>query len=215
MSSEYDPLIPDPVVSEDDLEPVRERFRRASGPYLRSPWSWLAWALVLPAAAFATPTAAGIGGPAGVLVTWSVAILAGGAVEVAAILGAGGRAERTPLAAWVLRLQGNLSLVALALSALALWQGMPWALPGIWLLLLGHSFYLLGGLAFPPMRTCGVVFQVGGLAALWPGFNPLLVFALATAAGNLWMAVQVWRARRTGETSRGARRLRPDTYRSR
>jgi len=197
MSTEYDPLIPDPVGSEDDLEPVRERFRRASGPYLRSPWSWLAWALVLPAAAFATPTAAGIGGPAGVLVAWSVAILAGGAVEVAAILGAGGRAERTPLAAWVLRLQGNLSLVALALSALALWQGMPWALPGIWLLLLGHSFYLVGGLAFPPMRTCGVVFQVGGLAALWPDFNPLLVFALATAAGNLWLAIQVWRARRT------------------
>jgi hypothetical protein len=198
MSSAYDPLIPDPVEVEDDLEPVRERFRRASGPYLRSPWSWLAWGLVLPAAAFVTPTAAGIGGPAYVLGTWSVAILAGGAVEVAAILRAGGRAERTPLAAWVLRLQGNLSLVALALSVLAVWQGMPWALPGIWLLLLGHSFYLLGGLAFPPMRTCGVVFQMGGLAALWPGLDPLLVFALATAAGNLWMALQVWRLRRVG-----------------
>jgi len=199
MPSEYDPLIPDPVEVDDDLEPVRERFRAASGPYLRAPWSWLAWAAVLPAAAFATPLAAGIGGPAGVLVTWSVAILLAGAVEVASILRAGGRTQRpprTPLAAWVLRIQGNLSLAALALSVLLVWQDLAWALPGLWLVLLGHSFYLLGGLAFPPMRTCGLIFQLGGVAAFWPGFDPLLVFALATAAGNLWMALQVWRLRR-------------------
>lgn len=196
MPSEYDPWIPDRAEVEDDLEPVRARFRHASAPFLRSPWSWLAWSLVLPAAAFATPYAAGLGGPAGVLLTWSVAILAGGAVEVGAILRAGGRAERTPLAAWVLRVQGNLSLAALALSVLLVWQDLSWALPGLWLLLLGHSLYLLGGLAFPPMRTCGVFFQAGGVAALWPGGSPLLAFAVATAAGNLWMALQVWRLRR-------------------
>jgi hypothetical protein len=197
MSSEYDPLIPDREEVEDDLEPVRARFRAASGPYLRSPWSWLAWSTVLPTAAFVTPRAAGIGGPAGVLVTWSVAILLGGAVEVAAILRSGsGSGARTPLAAWVLRIQGNLSLVALALSVLLVWQDVAWALPGVWLLVLGHSFYLLGGLAFPPMRTCGLIFQAGGFAALWPSFDPLVVFALATAAGNLWMAIQVWRLRR-------------------
>jgi hypothetical protein len=191
--SEYDPLIPDRAEVEDDLSPVEERFRRASGPYLRSPWSWLAWAVVLPAAALATPAMAGAGGPAAVLAGWSIAILLGGVVEVAAILRSGARAERTPLAAWVLRIQGNLSLVALALSVLLVWQDLAWALPGLWLLLLGHSLYLLGGLAFPPMRTCGVVFQIGGAAALWPHGDPLLAFAAATAAGNLWMAIQVWR----------------------
>jgi hypothetical protein len=200
MPSEYDPWIPDRAEVEDDLEPVRARFRRASAPFLRSPWSWLAWALVLPAAAFATPRAIGAGGPAGVLLTWSVAILLGGAVEVAAILRAGGRSERTPLAAWVLRIQGNLSLAALALSVLLVWQDLAWALPGLWLLLLGHSFFLLGGLAFPPMRTCGLLFQAGGVAAFWPGFDPLLAFALAAAAGNLWMAIQVWRLRREEES---------------
>ena len=195
--SEYDPLIPDRDEVEDDLSPVQERFRLASGPYLRSPWSWLAWAVVLPAAALTTPAMAGIGGPAAVLAGWSIAILLGGVVEVAAILRGRGRdgerESRTPLAAWVLRIQGNLSLVALALSILLVWQDLAWALPGLWLLLLGHSLYLLGGLAFPPMRTCGVVFQIGGAAALWPHGAPLTAFAAATAAGNLWMAIQVWR----------------------
>lgn len=82
--SEYDPLIPDRAEVEDDLSPVEERFRRASGPYLRSPWSWLAWALVLPGAALLTPFAARAGGPAAVLAGWSAAILVGGSVEVAA-----------------------------------------------------------------------------------------------------------------------------------
>ncbi len=210
MPSEYDPLIPDREEVEDDLEPVRARFRVASGPYLRSPWSWLAWSAVLPAAALVTPRAAAIGGPAGVLVSWSVAILLGGAVEVAAIIrsparsGSGARSARTPLAAWALRIQGNLSLVALALSVLLVWQDVAWALPGVWLLVLGHSFYLLGGLAFPPMRTCGLIFQAGGFAALWPSLDPLFVFALATAAGNLWMAIQVWRLRRRGSEGAGA-----------
>jgi len=214
MASEYDPLIPDRAEVEDDLLPVQERFRRASGPYLRSPWSWLAWAVVLPAAALATPAMAGAGGPAGVLAGWSVAILLGGVVEVAAILRAGGRAERTPLAAWVLRIQGNLSLVALALSVLLVWQDLAWALPGLWLLLLGHSLYLLGGLAFPPMRTCGAVFQIGGAAALWPHGDPLWAFAAATAAGNLWMAIQVWRLGR--ERAKASAPLRPSSlWRSR
>src|SRR5437764_428590 len=177
MASEYDPLIPDRAEVEDDLSPVQERFRRASGPYLRSPWSWLAWAVVLPAAALATPAAARAGGPAAVLAGWSVAILVGGAVEIAAIFRNGGRIgehagereARTPLAGWVLRVQGNLSLAALALSILLVCQGLPSALPGLWLLLLGHSLYLLGGLAFPPMRPCALISQSGRVAAPWPG----------------------------------------------
>jgi hypothetical protein len=100
----------------------------------------------------------------------------------------------TPLAAWALRIQGNLSLVAVALSALLIWQDLAWALPGLWLLLLGHSFYMLGGLAFEPFRACGILYQIGGIAALWPGGAPLPVFAAATAAGNLWMGIAVWRA---------------------
>jgi hypothetical protein len=202
--SEYDPLFVGSgnagstgggTTEDDDLEPVRERFAAASRPYLHSPWSWLAWALLLPAAALLTPEAVRRAGPAGVLFIWSATILLGGAVEVGAILRAGRRAARTPLAGYVLRLQGNLSFVALALSALCLWLDAAWALPGIWLLLLGHSFYMLGGLAFAPFRTCGIVFQIGGLAALWPTLSPLPVFAVTTAAGNLWMAWRIWRER--------------------
>jgi hypothetical protein len=200
MASEYDPLFVAPASGEDDLTAVRELFRAASGPYLRSPWSWLTWALVLPAAALATSRvlAAGLGGgPAGVLLLWSAAILVGGAVEIVAIRRARGGARSTPLAAWALRLQGNLSLVALALSLLLVWQDLAWVLPGLWLLLLGHSFYVLGGISFEPFRAYGLVYQLGGLAALWPGGAPLLLFAVTAAAGNLWMAWAVWRETRS------------------
>ncbi|HTQ78796.1 MAG TPA: hypothetical protein VMM92_02285, partial [Thermoanaerobaculia bacterium] len=145
-----------------------------------------------------TPEAVRRAGPAGALFTWSLTILAGGAVEIGAILRSGKQWSRTRLAAWVLRLQGNLSFIALALSALLLWVDAAWALPGLWLLLLGHSFYMLGGLAFPPFRTTGVLFQLGGAAALWPGWPgipPLFTFALTTALGNLWMAVSIFRER--------------------
>jgi AcrR family transcriptional regulator len=194
MPSEYDPLFSGSRPGDDDIEPVRERFRAASRPYLRSPWSWFAWALLLPAVALLTPRAFRFAGPPGVLTAWSAAILIGGAVELVAILRSSARGARgTPLASWVLRVQGNLSLVALALSVLLVWQDLSWALPGLWLLLLGHSFYLLGGLAFEPFRVCGILYQVGGVVALWPGASPLPVFAAATALGNLWVGVSVWR----------------------
>ena len=112
-----------------------------------------------------------------------------------ALFRSGGATGSTPLASWVLRLQGNLSLIAVALSVFLLWQDLAWALPGLWLLLLGHSFYMLGGLAFPPLRVCGIVFQLGGVAALWPGGTPLPAFAAAAFVGNLWMAWGVWRSR--------------------
>jgi hypothetical protein len=195
VPSEYDVLFTPSRTAEDDLEPVRDRFRAASRPFLRSPWSWLAWALILPLAALATPVALRAGGFAFCLFLWSGAILLGGAVEGVALFRSGGATRSTPLAAWVLRLQGNLSLVAVALSIFLLWQDLAWALPGLWLLLLGHSFYMLGGLAFEPFRVCGIVFQLGGVAALWPDGRPLLAFAVAAFVGNLWMAVGVWRER--------------------
>jgi hypothetical protein len=193
--SEYEPLFSPTRTGEDDLEPVREHFRAASRPFLRSPWSWFAWAVLLPAAALLTPAALRAGGFSGVLFTWSGVILAGGAVEFVAIRRSGGIGAGTPLASWVLRIQGNLSLVAVLLSALLLWQDAAWALPGLWLLLLGHSFYMLGGLAFEPFRACGILYQLGGAAALWPGGLPLPVFALTTALGNLWMGIAIWRQR--------------------
>jgi hypothetical protein len=197
MPSEYDPLFTPSRTGADDLEPVRDRFRAASRPFLRSPWSWFAWAVLLPAAALGTPAALRIGGPAGVLFLWSGAILLGGAVEIVAIRRSGRDVGgSTPLAAWVLRVQGNLSLVALALSALLVWEDLAWTLPGLWLLLLGHSFYVLGGLAFDPFRVCGLVFQIGGVAALWPGGAPLVAFAVTAFLGNLWMGVGVWRVAR-------------------
>jgi hypothetical protein len=207
MSSEYEPLFAEQrdAASAGDLATVQDLFRAASGPYLRSFWSWLAWALVFPGAALATPGALARFGPAGTLLTWSVAILLGGGIEVAAIRGAARREARrsppaapgrSPLATWALRTQGNLSLVAVALSLLLVWQDLAWALPGVWLLLLGHSFYVLGGVAFPPFRAYGLLYQMGGVAALWPGGAPLPVFALTTAAANLWMSWAVWREHR-------------------
>lgn len=132
------------------------------------------------------------------LFAWSAVILLGGMVEIVGIRRNARRFDQettgSTLAAWVLRLQGNLSFVAIALSALLVWQDLAWVLPGLWLLLLGHSFYMLGGLAFPPFRTCGLLYQLGGLVALWPDGSPLLAFAAATAVGNLWMGIGILRA---------------------
>lgn len=108
---------------------------------------------------------------------------------------AGKNRGTAPLASWAFRAQGNLSLVALVLSVVAIWQDLPWALPGIWLLLLGHSFYILGGLAFEPFKRYGLIYQAGGVAALAFGRHSLAVFALSTLVGNLWMAWSVWRER--------------------
>ncbi len=196
MPSEYDPLgrSRDSVVVDDDLESVRDRFERAGRPYLSSPWSWLAWAVILPATALVTPVVLDRYGRFGVLLLWSVAVLVGGAVEVSQIIrGRTRQGASTPLAAWVLRIQGNLSLVGLALSVLLVARGLTWALPGLWLLILGHSFYVVGGLSFSPLRTSGLLYQAGGLLALWPGGNPLAVFAATVFVGNLWTA---WGIRR-------------------
>ncbi len=84
---------------------------------------------------------------------------------------------------------------AVLLSALLVWFELPFLLPGVWLLLLGHSFYVLGGVSFPPLRIYGLIFQAGGVAALWPDGAPLLAFALAAFFGNAWMALAIWRAR--------------------
>jgi hypothetical protein len=195
-TTEYDLLFDSTRTGTDDLESVRDCFRSASRPLLSSPWSWLGWAVLLPAAALATPFALRRFGFSGVLFTWSAVILLEGAVEILNIR-RGQQSGRSTLAAWVLPLQGNLSIVALLLSALLIWQDVAWALPGLWLLLLGHSFYMLGGFAFEPFRVCGLVYQVGGVLALWPRGSPLVVFAVATAIGNLWIAIGVWRTRRT------------------
>lgn len=200
LTSEYDPLFGAVGEGEDSadteaLETVRRHFARASRPFLSSPVVWLAWALVLPAAALATPAVAGRFGPAGILLAWSSAILAGGTVEMLAIHRRRGPGRRSPLATWALRVQGNLSFVGLALSAALLWAGRTEELPGLWLLLLGHSFYTLGGLSFRPMRTAGALFQLGGLVALAPGVPSLPAFAAAAAAGCLWLAWGIHQSR--------------------
>ena len=169
MRSEYDPLFPadPPAEGPDDLDRVREQFAAASRPYLRSPWPWLAWAVLLPAAALATAPVGAGRGPAAVLLLWSGTILAGGAVEATAFLrhrradGPGAEPRSSRLARWVLRLQGNTSLVAVALSLALVWNGEAALLPGLWLLLLGHSFYSLGGLALSAFKPYGLLLQVG------------------------------------------------------
>jgi hypothetical protein len=85
-------------------------------------------------------------------------------------------------------LQGNLSLIGVAFSAALLAAGRPQLLPGLWLLLLGHSLFALGGLAFPPQRRAGIAYQLGGALALLPGAPALAIFAVAAAVGNLIVA---------------------------
>lgn len=195
--SEYDPIgwrrRPSPA-DEEAFERLRLRFQEAASPYLTYPWSWLTWAVLLPAAALATFRLGGELGFAGLLFLWSGTILVGGAVEAGVLL----RTLRStsPIASWALRVQGNLSLVALLLSGLLVWRGEAWALPGVWLLLIGHSFFQLGGLSFPALRRYGVAYQLGGAAALALAAYALPIFAATTATANLGLAWAVWRRRR-------------------
>ena len=184
-----------------DAAMARAAFQRASRAYLASPWPWIAWAVVLPGAALATPRAFALGREPGVILAWSFAILVGGACEGATLLVARRKVRGGPLGAWAMRVQGNLSLVAVVLSALLVWLDAATALPGLWLLLLGHSFFALGGLSLPALRTTGVLYQLGGLVALVPGVPALALFAAATAAGNLWVALGIARrSRREAQT---------------
>ena len=199
MSSEYDPIFQrgsgHAGAGGDDLEAVRETFEQAAAPYLASPVPWVFWGLALPAAALATRRVLAVGGPRGVLLLWSLTILAAGAVEAGIYARRRRRAPRSSLAGWALRSQGNLSLAAAALSVALLVAGEARLLPALWLLLLGHSLYGLGGLSFPPLRTCGLVYQLGGVAALVAVARADLVFAAATGLGNLWVAASIARQR--------------------
>jgi hypothetical protein len=199
--SAYDPVFgadegPEEIAEAGEAARAKAAFERASRAYLASPLPWLIWAAILPAAALATPWAARTAREPGILLLWSIAILAGGAVEGVALVAARRRRSRGgPLGAWAMRVQGNLSLAAIALSGALVWAEAGELLPGLWLLLLGHSFFSLGGLALPGLRSAGIVYQVGGVAALLPGVPALVVFAAATAAGNLWVARGIARRR--------------------
>ena len=193
-SSEYDAIgAADPTSGDDGLEIVREHFAVAAGAYLSSPIPWLGWAVILPVAALSTKRAMSLAEAPGVLFLWTLAILVGGAIE--AVNMRRQRARGGSLARWAFRVQGNLSLIALALSVVLLLRGLPWLLPGVWLLLLGHSLFVLGGLSFAPLRSAGLVYQLGGLAALGGGERTMLIFAVTTGVANLWVAWSIGRAR--------------------
>lgn len=194
--SEYD-VLGSPPADGEDLARAQELFFEAARPYVAFPWSWLGWAVVLPLAALLTRPVAVRYDASGVLLLWSGAILVGGFLEAVGIRRGQGEHGRSSLGRWVLRVQGNLSLVALLLSVAAVVTGEAFLLPGIWLLLLGHSFYSVGGLAFPPFRRLGLAWQAAGALALWPGLvDPLLALAVVTSAGSLWMAWKLWQAGR-------------------
>ena len=135
------------------------------------------------------------GGPLGLLILWSLAVLAGGLIEATQILRDRGLRSTTSLSTWVLRAQGNLSLIALVLSIALLWKGVGWLLPGLWLLLLGHSLFTLGGMAYSPLKAGGLIYQIGGVLALWPHGQEMRVFAATTFVANLWVAWSIWRDR--------------------
>ncbi len=137
-------------------------------------------------------------------VLWSLAILVGGAIEGLTILRQQRRRTRSSLGAWAMRAQGNLSLVAVVLSGLLVWLDSARFLPALWLLLLGHNLFALGGLAFPPLRLAGLLYQAGGLAALVPGSRPLWAMAAATALGNFWIGWGIVREKARQPSSQAA-----------
>jgi hypothetical protein len=190
--SDYEPLFSARRSPVDDLEAVRALFAAAAAPFTRSPWSWVGWALLLPAAALSTGRILGAFGPSVVVLVWCSVILIGGLLEMW-VIRRGGGVERTTLAGWVLRSQANLSFVAVAISIVLVWHDRLDLLPGLWLLILGHSFLVLGGLAFKPFRRAGWIYQLAGLAALVPGQEGLVWFAAAAALGNLSIALSVGR----------------------
>lgn len=197
MASEYDPIgsrSGDPLV-EESLDRVRALFEDAGRPYLSRPWSWLAWSLILPVAALSTRSVLASTGAIGALLLWSVAVIVGGLIEASQIYRSMHRAgqRRSTLASWVLRAQGNLSLVGLLVSIVLVLQGMAWLLPGVWLLLLGHSLFGIGGLGSRALQTAGLLYQLGGLLAIWPHGRGLEVFAVATGVANAWVAWSIWR----------------------
>jgi len=190
MGSEYDPVFARGSEAEDDLDTVRVIFARASAPFTRSPWSWWTWAALLPAVALATRPLLARYGPTGPILAWCSIIILGGIVEMSVVKSAAG-AQQTTLATWAVRSQANLSFVGVVISAALVWYGRAGALPGVWLLLLGHSFLLLGGLAYRPFRRAGWIYQLAGLGALLPGQDGLVWFAAATALGNLSIGLSV------------------------
>jgi hypothetical protein len=196
MSSEYDPAFSrhSAAAGEDDMDSIRAAFERAAGPYVASPLPWIVWGIALPAAALMTRRVLATGGARGVLLLWSLTILSAGAIEAAVYARRRDRrGGRSALARWALRSQGNLSLAGVVLSLALLLAGEGRLLPTVWLLLLGHSLYSLGGLASRPLKRCGLIYQLGGLAALLALSSSDLVFALATGLGNLSVALGIWR----------------------
>lgn len=197
MPSEYDPLRPRTLLSADasDLDKARSLFARASSGYLKSPVPWLAWAIILPGTALLTPhvEAAVDTGPLAVLFLWSVAILVGGAVEGLAMRRSRKNAPRSEISSWVFKAQGNLSLIAIALTVVVVVNGVYRYLPGIWLLLIGHSFFAIGGLASNALRRSGLIYQAGGTISLLPWLDSLTVFAVTTAIANLSVAIALLR----------------------
>lgn len=195
MATEYDPVRPRPPLSgqETDLDRVRGLFETASSRYLYSPIPWFSWAVILPGAALLTPAVQEASGPLAVLLLWSVAILVGGAVEGLVLRGARSQDRQSDLARWVLRGQGNLSLVAVILTVGLALRGVYEFLPGVWLLLIGHSFFAVGGLASTALRRSGLLYQLGGLISLVPAWDSLAAFAVTTAFANLTLGLSLLR----------------------
>lgn len=194
MASEYDPLRPRPPLSggASDLDSVQALFSRAAAGYLHSPWPWLCWALVLPGAALLTADVASAGGPLAVLLLWSVVILLAGAVEAVSMWRSRKSVVPSDITHWVFRGQGNLSLIAIVLTAALAWQRAYDFLPAVWLLLIGHSFFAVGGLASSALKRGGLLYQAGGILSLLPWFDSLTVFAATTALANATIAASLW-----------------------
>ena len=191
VGSEYEPVFGAPSGSfSSDLAEAKQLFEEASRPFLGSPLPWLGWAILFPCAALLTGAVAASFSWVGVLLLWSVTILVGGFVEILSI-----RRRRpmvsSSLASWVFQTQANLSLVAVVLSLVLVVYGRPQAIPAVWLLVLGHSLFMLGGLAFHPVRQAGLLYQVGGILTLLPQLDSMVTLAVTTLIANGWISLKV------------------------
>ena len=85
----------------------------------------------------------------------------------------------------------------MALSVVLVWKGLHGFLPAVWMLLVGHSFFVIGKLSFGPMRTAGLLLQAGGILALVPALDGFVVFAVCAFAACFWIGLGVRRRLRS------------------
>ncbi len=183
---EYEPIFftrksKDSKEIRDDLSIVQHLFKNAAQPFLSTPWGWLGWSIILPSSLLLTPVVNLKSGLRGIILLWSFSVLLGGIIEITAIRNSRYK-NISNLSGWAYSIQGNLSLVGLALTSLLIFSS-PRIIPSLWLLIIGHSFYSLGSLADNILKYVGIYYQVMGIFTIFT--HPLYISAFAFFSANI------------------------------